>query len=614
MKKFLIGVMFLCLVIPQMAFGGGYAGPSTEELLQRIEELSKELQKVKQQLKEVQTKQSEQQEEIADTLDELDEKVENVLVDGIGRFELSGDYRFRLDSTRAHQKGYWNAMELMPYMTASMNTFANMNAQTLGATMQPAMAMLPQSLQAQMGQLMGVWDQMSPQARMAALSGMMGSLNDQQRIGLMTLAGLNANDIQKAYKHSEDFRNDTIYTNRLRLNLQVKATENVKFKGRLAMYKIWGMETSSITAMPFGMNGFVWDPNISRRPNDNTLRVEMAYVNFVNIFGLPMWVSVGRRPTVDGPPLQLKYNYDKRYATPVALGVDWTFDGATVGYMYTNPWPGKIRVCYGRGYESGFGDAFDMYGGNRLDDTDLYGISWDVINDPDRDMFANIQIFRAADVPNYMEFYSPLVVNPADPTGAVDMMPLLQSGMFDGYQVGDIYHASGVFMHKFRGIDYFVSAGLSRTDSKFVDNTGFFPGLLNAPGENDNHWGWAAYVGVRVPLEQLHSKVGFEYNHGSRYWITFTPAADDLYLSKLATRGDVAEVYWIWDIPDTPLSKYAKVFMRFGYQYYWIDYTGSGNWMGKPVDMDDLDDMMNAQQFAPIDKMDNFYLTFEVYF
>jgi hypothetical protein len=122
------------------------------------------------------------------------------------------------------------------------------------------------------------------------------------------------------------------------------------------------------------------------------------------------------------------------------------------------------------------------------------------------------------------------------------------STAYKGYQVGDIYHLSGVFMHKLMGIDYFLSAGLNRTDNRFVDHYGMYPGLLNAPGEDENHWGWAAFLGVRIPVEQLNSKIGLEYNHGSQYWISFTPAADDLYLSKLATRGDVAEVYWIYDI------------------------------------------------------------------
>ena len=38
--------------------------------------------------------------------------------------------------------------------------------------------------------------------------------------------------------------NDTLMTNRLRLNMRVKATENVEFKGRLAMYKAWGMQST----------------------------------------------------------------------------------------------------------------------------------------------------------------------------------------------------------------------------------------------------------------------------------------------------------------------------------------------------------------------------------
>ena len=38
--------------------------------------------------------------------------------------------------------------------------------------------------------------------------------------------------------------NDTLWTNRFRLNMRVKATENVEFKGRLAMFKTWGMQSA----------------------------------------------------------------------------------------------------------------------------------------------------------------------------------------------------------------------------------------------------------------------------------------------------------------------------------------------------------------------------------
>ncbi len=549
MRKLIGVLLFIGLVFPAAVFAGGYASPSTDQLLKKIEKLSRELAEVKKELHQVKSQGTNaaleeqleslksQQEDTQDDLEDLNDQFTDMMTNGVGRFQFFGDYRFRLDSTRAHSRQYYDAIKL------------------------------------------GQWMQ----------GGMVGPMPGPEE--------------------ADSFRNDTLYTNRLRLGMKVKATENITFKGRLTMYKIWGMESAGKTAYPFGMNGFMMDPNISRRPNDNTLRVEMAYVNWVNILDLPIWVSVGRRPTVDGPPAQIRYNYDGRYATPVALGVDWTFDGATLGYMYTNPWPGKIRICYGRGYEAGM-DTNDNPTG-ALDDTDLYGFSWDIINDTEAHRFANLQFFRAADIPDMMEGIS--ISNNTMPfAGMTTGTPNRVDATSD---LGDIYHASFVYMDQFQGIDWFVSGGLVRTDDRGRNAMGY--GLLTDPTDTtkQNHWGWAAYAGARIPIEQLRSKFGFEYNFGSRYWLNFTPAADDLYLSKLATRGHVAEAYWIWTLPETPLSKYAKAFMRFGYQYYWINYTGSGNWMGKPWDPDDVgNDPSKAQFFAPVNQMDNFYATFEVYF
>ena len=543
MKKLLVGIMVLVMLIPAMVL----ASPTPEELMKKIDALNAELQKVKTELGDVQAKQTETKQ----TVDQVSQKIGKGLAAAKSNFSFDGgDFRFRVDSTRAHVPAYYNEMAYM---------------QDLGAWQQGGMKGQPPMI---------------------------------------------TNYLQKSYSP----KNDDLYTTRLRLNMSAKATENITFKGRLAMYKIWGMETANATAAPFfSNNGFLWDPNISRRPNDNTLRVEMAYVNWANIGGLPIWFSVGRRPTVDGPPLQLKENMLHRYATPVALGVDWTFDGATIGYAYQDPFPGKVRICYGRGYQTGFQNVPYQ---QKIDNVDLYGLSWDVIDDPDRNMFANLQLFKAGDIPDLMENTN-IWGMPNEPSN----------------NIGDIYHLSGVFMHKLpakmMNIDYFVSAGLSYTDPRGVSRsfiglvdpsnpmlgTGGF-GLLNNPGEDQKHWGWAAYTGFRVPIEQLNSKVGLEYNYGSRYWINFTPAADDLYLSKLATRGHVGEIYWIWDIPDTPLSKLGRAFIRAGYQYYWINYTGSGSWVGKPIDIDQLRDPQNASYMGQpaVDRMDNAYVTFEVYF
>lgn len=112
-----------------------------------------------------------------------------------------------------------------------------------------------------------------------------------------------------------DQKNDTILTNRLRLNMKAKATDNLEFVGRLAMYKAWGMQST-----PTGLaDGYpIFDGNTTRTPNDSALYVDRAYINWTEIAGLPIWLSVGRRPTTDGPPAQLRMNIDSRMATPVA--------------------------------------------------------------------------------------------------------------------------------------------------------------------------------------------------------------------------------------------------------------------------------------------------------
>ena len=149
--------------------------------------------------------------------------------------------------------------------------------------------------------------------------------------------------------------NDTLWTNRFRLNMRVGITENVDFKGRLAMYKTWGNQSAFTDDT--GTMCPVFDGNVTRTPAESSaLYVDRAFVNWNNIAGLPMWFSIGRRPTTDGPPGQFRMNADERLATPMAF-MDWPFDGISVGYAWN--WgveplgDSRIRFCYGRGFEAG---------------------------------------------------------------------------------------------------------------------------------------------------------------------------------------------------------------------------------------------------------------------
>ena len=421
--------------------------------------------------------------------------------------------------------------------------------------------------------------------------------------------------------------NSSIWTNRFRLNMRVKATENVEFKGRLAMYKAWGTPT---TVRGAGQNGLgqvfpMWDGNSTRNPSDNALRVDRAFVNWNNIGGAPVWFSIGRRPTTDGPPSQIRMGADSRLATPVAY-MDWPFDGISMGYAYR--WgseamgTGRVRFCYGRGFE----DGLEEDNANMYNDMDFAGFSWDVMKKGDR--FLNLQSFMAFNVFNYPDFEDPVINQMA-------ALPVDQGGFgMDRMQLGNILHTSGVYQDKVGDFNFFVVGGWSQTmpneNGMFNDMIGMGAvgaGMmtpaqasmmgLEATPNTDNENGYSVFIGGRYDIDSIGLKLGLEYNYGSEYWISMSPGHDDLYQSKLSTRGSVYEVYGIYDLPTgDAISKYAKTFIRFGWQHYEYDYSGSMDWNVRPYDLGDSTIMGMAQAGGMdfVESADQVYLTFEAYF
>jgi len=440
-------------------------------------------------------------------------------------------------------------------------------------------------------------------------------------------------DLASRFKLSGDFRsrvdwynadtvfgrsldNDTLWTNRFRLNMRVGVTENVDFKGRLAMYKTWGNQSAFTDNS--GKMFPLFDGNVTRSPTgDSALYVDRAYVNWNNIAGLPMWFSIGRRPTTDGPPAEIRMNSDERLATPMAF-MDWPFDGISVGYAWN--WgveplgDSRIRFCYGRGFEAGLqdGQTTTSNGLNKdpdVEDTDFAGLSWDIMRKDDR--FAYIQSFVAFNLFNFPNFQDPFV-----DFGAQNPPP---NGFGTRTNVGNIWHTSAVYEDKIADLNYFVAGGWSQThpDSHGMFNK-FDPTSPTFTAANtDSKNGYAAYLGVRYDLDNAGLKFGAEFNYGSQYWLAMSPGHDDIYRSKLATRGQVYELYTIWDLPTgDALSKYAETFVRLGYQHYEYDYSGSGDWNVHPYDLNDANDLAILQGFNqdPVESADQVYLTFEAWF
>ncbi|MDY0189844.1 MAG: DUF3373 family protein [Desulfuromonas sp.] len=604
MVKRTLGLILAALMlVPAYAL----AAPSTADLAQQIEMLTQQLQELQAQVAEVQ----DASDDNADSVELLENKSETW--DDRARFEFYGDYRARLDFSDTDTEEYWSANDIAQatkgminlgmMMDANGNPLSTFDPANINSDMfidyvntlpvdQRASA-LTSSVQKAVAQMQAMG---SADARLAALAQYAGY-------------GLVDPDTGAAYGTTDEnnYKNDTLFTNRFRLGMKFKVAEKLTFDGRLAMYKSWGNQSNPTSNGPYYMNSFSeMDGQTTRQPSDSVLRVDRAYINWTNIADLPIWFSIGRRPTTDGPPEHIRLGTGKRMATPISF-MNYAFDGASLGMVFDNPFDfmgySKIRFCYGRGFEAG-----PLEDGDTLDDMDFGGFSWDIINKGDR--FANIQSFLAANiinVPDGVTFYNPIEL-------AIDPDHTISNGTLDQENLGNIYHTTAVYMDKVADLNYFVAGGWSHTDPDGCDEMGstLLGSWWEDPGEKD---GYSIYAGVRYDIDDLGLKVGLEYNYGTKYWISMAPGHDDMTQAKLATRGHVGEIYAIYDLPvGELLGKDSKVFMRVGYQHYEYDYTGSGSWLGAPADVDDLDDPLNAQFWAPIDSMDQAYLTMDVMF
>ncbi len=410
----------------------------------------------------------------------------------------------------------------------------------------------------------------------------------------------------------EDVTNDALMINRFGLNLKARATENIQVKARLLMYKVWGHSTAGPLT---GSNGFfadrssVFDGNVSHVPEDSILRVDQAYATWSNILDLPIWFSVGRRPSTGGIPTNLRQNEEKigTAGTP-GLMVDYAFDGLTFGVMPQLDFlPGAYtKFCYGKGFDSGFRPA-----NNGVTDVAMYGVN--VVPYSTDTLHLEFQWNRGA---NMFAF-------PETTEGNTNL--------------GDIDQYGGIVMSEIPDVgpgtlNLFASAAISSThpNSNLVSvpstPAGVTPagpmvpvaGLLyDAPafgGEKKDKTGYAVYAGFRYDFAPTWTKLGFEYNHGSKNWITFLPASDDLFTAKLGTRGDVYEVYLIQQLNQKPIAKRGLAYLRLGYQNYRFRWTGSNNWVGAPQKIYDLDDPGKPQMLKPLERAQDLYLTFDVVF
>ncbi|MDN5078052.1 DUF3373 family protein [Aliarcobacter butzleri] len=392
------------------------------------------------------------------------------------------------------------------------------------------------------------------------------------------------------YKHVDGSKskNDALLTNRLWLGAKYKADDNSSFFGKLSYNKAFGdtADHSQSNTNP-GYANFDWVTN--ENATDNSIKVKEAYWLYQNerLFSsdIPWSVSVGRRPSTDGLPINIRN--DQKPNSPLSHTIDVEFDGFsfkldTEGVTgFTGSW---LKICGGRGLTNAT-PRFDMFkpayskDDEKNDDVDMLGLI--VVPYDDGQYSVHMQYSHAWNLIGYSAdamgkfrngvngAYDNYVNNPNAQTAYE-----LQMAKPSFEDVGDIDLATVLF--KAEGI----GDGISET----LDNTTAFasfamsktnPNSKGMLGTTDSQTGYSVWLGVNTacPILPDSARIGFEWNKGSKYWRSMTYGEDTYAGSKIAARGQAFEVYRTQKLTEA---------LSFGVSYVYIDYdyTGSNSFFG----------------------------------
>ncbi len=397
-----------------------------------------------------------------------------------------------------------------------------------------------------------------------------------------------------AYREGFKTDNSILYTTRLRLNMAAKVAKNVDFNGRLSMYKPWGASTQ--TGVFNGQaNNLNTDANWPGVAGDATLKVDRAYFTWKNMFDVPLYLSLGRRPSTDGPPLHYR-NDEVRAGTPMGTIIDMQFDGATLGYNFGTKT--TVRACYGLGYESQYGNG-SLNKANALKDAHFFGFNIDAYNTPE--MQIQTTFARAFDI---TDGFAGNIIMPNDPVTGQPMPGPIVTRFSPSANLGDFDIASLMLARRDGAFDWFLTGSWSKSHPE-DGVTGPFGGLLSGPYDNpESQSGSMYYIGARYNFNEERTKIGLEWNKGSEYWFNFAPSQDDVISPKTSTRGTVWEGYLTHRIA-------RRFVMKLAYLNYNFDYTGSGWHVGGPAE---LGDMPVVQGFPTYSKASQFTLGFSARF
>jgi uncharacterized protein DUF3373 len=490
------------------------------------------------------------------------------------RLEWGGDYRFEAHTIMGNVPAHYDGMQLQNLTVKTLWLFAPTSQGGLGLTFDPSMLqqMTPNQFAGFVGQQLqqnySQYQFFSNNLTFGGLKQSIGQFSPQMQQMLMSYL----QQVTGVYQNAYSANTDTLLTNRLRLKFETKVADNISFGARLSMYKVFG-DGTGVQVFNGQPNSLNIDGTTAGVPNSDQVRVERVFFNWNNIGGSKLYLSIGRRPAVGGPPLNFRDD-EPRGGTPSGALFDFQYDGMTVGYHVTDKI--TLRACYGLGYSSGFGNGNLLKTpADRLKDVHLAGGVFDLYETDHT--FVQALVARAW---NVTDGFNGLVVMPNNPlTGDTVTAPVVMR-YTPSANLGGINLYGFVLQKKLGNFDLFASGNW--VSLRPNGQTTPFGGLGSDPFDTPvNHDGQMGYLGIRysIPKDDGRTKLGFEFNHGTKYWFNFSNAEDDIIAPKTNTRGEVYETYLTHRIADHFIFK--ADFIR--YNYTW---SGSGWHIGAPKRLD----------------------------
>lgn len=477
----------------------------------------------------------------------------------LDRLNWSGDFRFQTYGYNSYYPAHYDGMQLQNLIVRTM-----FYMQTNGGMPPSSIAAIQNNVNAHYSDYQNFTNNLTFNQLKSAMSQFPPAMQQQLMQMLMP----------STYVAGYSYNPHVLYTNRLRLNFDSQLSDNISVAARLSMYKAFG-DSTGVQVFDGQPTSMAIDGTTVGVQNSDIVRVERAYFTWNNIGGLPMYLSIGRRPSTDGPPMNFRDD-EPRGGTPSGSLINYQFDGITFGYHVTEKT--TLRACYGVGYEAGFGNAQNLVSpADRLKNVQFFGGNFDIFNN--EKTFLQATIARAWNVTDGFNGQMVLGVNPV--TGDRINAPVIMR-YTPSVNLGAINLYGADFSQKLRMFDVYGSFNADSTRPN--GETSPFGGLMSDPFETpENHDGWMVLVGGRfsLPANDGKTKFGFEFNHGSKYWFNFAQAEDDLLAPKTSARGDVYEVYWTQRLTN-------RFIFKADYQRYDNVWSGSGWHVGAPKKLDSV--------------------------